>query len=109
MANDTLGLIDAWLVPLRKLRAQNAEKWHKEGLDEKGMAAALIEANVKEGVRSVRAIADVINAEKERGVVVHGCVYDISCGELKEVEVPESEVEKSVRLESFALGAGEHH
>ena len=101
LGNEKLGIIDTWLVPLRKIRAQNAAKWEK--LDDTAKALALVEANVVQGVQTLRENADVIKAEHEAGLQVHGVVYDITCGELREVNVPEAEHEKKIRKAAFAF------
>lgn len=99
LANQKLGLIDAWLTPLRKLRAQNAKDW--EGLEGPDRALKLVEANVKQGVQTLRENAEVIDAVKERGLVVHGLVYNVASGELRELECEEEEEVGKVREEAF--------
>jgi len=99
LANQKLGLIDAWLMPLRKLRAENAGKW--KGLGEKERALALVEANVKQGVQTLKENAVVIDAMRERGVVVHGLVYNVGTGELKELEIGEDKEAGEQRVEAF--------
>lgn len=99
LANQKLGLIDAWLTPLRKLRAENAEEW--KGLSESERAVRLVEANVRQGVQTLKENAEVIKAVEERGVDVHGLVYDVGCGELRELEIEEEEVKGKLRKEAF--------
>jgi len=99
LANQKLGLIDAWLTPLRKLRAENQKAWaHLEPHDR---AVKLVEANVKEGVKTLKENAEVIEGMRERGVVVHGLVYDVECGELRELEIKEDERMGKEREEAF--------
>lgn len=99
LANQKLGLIDAWLIPLRKLRAENAKAWAH--LEAKERALRLVEANVRQGVQTLRENAEVIEGIKERGVVVHGLVYDVGTGELKELEIGEEEEKGADRVEAF--------
>ena len=99
LANGKLGLIDAWLRPLRKLRAENAKNW--EGLAEGERALKLVEANVRSGVQTLLENADVIEGVKERGVQVHGAVYDIASGEVRELAIEEGEEEGRVRHLAF--------
>lgn len=103
LGNDRLGVIDAWLAPIRKLREANKSKWDAEGLSDKDKAVRLVEANVRQGVQTVLENAEVIDAVKERGLQVHGLVYDVACGELRELKIEEGEQEGKKRVEAFAL------
>ena len=71
------------------------------GLEQKEKVGRLVEENVKQGVRTLRENPDVIDAVRERGVVVHGLVYDIGTGEVRELDVGEEELEEGVRIEAF--------
>jgi len=99
LGNGRLGVLDAWLLPLRRLRAENSKAW--EGLDDKERALRLVEANVGAGVKVLRENAEVIEAMATRGLEVHGCVYDVGSGELRELDVKEPEEEKEVREMAF--------
>lgn len=103
MGNTKLGVLDLWLAPLRGLRARFKPLWQKQGLSEEEMKARLVEENVKQGVRAVRENPEVTRATKERGLVVHGVVYDVGSGELKVLECGEEHGEKSVREEAFHI------
>ena len=104
LGNQKLGLIDAWLMPLRTLRKQYAKHW--QGLSQKDKVMKLVEANVQQGVKTLKENPDVIDAMRERGLRVHGLVYDVGSGELKELEVEESEEEQRGRIEAFETGEG---
>lgn len=99
LANQNLGLIDAWLLPLRALRMNHSHKW--SGLSPQERAQKLTEANVLAGVRTLRENAAVIDGMEERGVQVHGLVYNVGTGELKELDVDEPELVKHARIEAF--------
>ncbi|KAK4690889.1 carbonic anhydrase, partial [Lecanoromycetidae sp. Uapishka_2] len=99
LGNDKLGLIDVWLTPLRNLRAHNQKAWAH--LEPKERAVKLVEANVKHGVKTLKENAEVIEGMKERGVVVHGLVYDVASGELRELEIKEDEEVEKEREEAF--------
>ncbi|KAF6237737.1 hypothetical protein HO173_003938 [Letharia columbiana] len=101
LGNQKLGLIDAWLMPLRKLRAENRAAWDEAGLGEKEKALKLVEANVRQGVQTLKENAEVIDGMRERGVEVHGLVYDVGSGELRELEIEEGEQEGKKREEAF--------
>lgn len=103
LGNDRLGLIDAWLMPLRKLRAENKAAWDQEGLSEKEKTVKLMEANVRLGVQTLKEYPEVIDGMRERGVVVHGLVYHVESGELRELEIEEEEHEGKKRKEAFGM------
>jgi len=99
LGNAKLGLIDAWLMPLRALRRENVGRWKE--LSEGERALKLVEANVKQGVRALRENAVVIEGMRERGVVVHGLVHDVGTGLLRELEIEEGKEEGEMRVEAF--------
>ena len=103
LGNAKLGLIDAWLQPLRKLRAENAKEWESLSAEEKGVK--LVEANVRQGVKTVRENPDVIDGVRERGVQVHGAVFEVGSGIVRELDVGEAEEDGKKREESFAIKA----
>ena len=94
-------MIDNWLAPIRQLRAEIAEQ-KKDGGGEVEMRE-LIEANVKRGVQVVRENADVMQAEKERGLTVRGLVYDVGTGKLSEVDCSEGEAARETRWKVLSL------
>ena len=99
--NKKLGKIDTWLQPLRQLRLQHAEELDKLGEVQKNQL--LVELNVKQGVETLRQNTDIIEAIKSRGLQVHGVVFDLSSGELKSVEIPESDTTSQRRVDAFGL------
>ena len=101
LGNSKLGIIDAWLTPIRKLRMQMAGMKGWEALDAKEKALRLVEANVRQGVQTLRENAEVIEARKERGLVVHGLIYDIANGELRELDCVDAEHERLIREDAF--------
>lgn len=88
-------------MPLRKLRRELAAGWEGEGLSDKETAVRLVEANVKQGVQTLKENAEVIEGMRERGVTVHGLVYDVASGELRELEIEEPEHEGKKREAAF--------
>ncbi|MCJ1463208.1 hypothetical protein MMC07_001813 [Pseudocyphellaria aurata] len=104
LGNDKLGLLDTWLLPIRRLRSElTKEKGWKE-LSQEEQALKLVEANVKAGVRVLLENQDVIDATKDRGLTVHGAVYNISKGLVEEVDLgEEGEEEKDIRLGTFGM------
>ncbi|CAG8954402.1 hypothetical protein HYFRA_00006029 [Hymenoscyphus fraxineus] len=75
------GVLDAWLTPLKGVRAEN-EKELKSITDDGARAQRLAELNVQRGVQVLMSNYVVAEAIKERGLTVHGIVYDIACGKL---------------------------
>jgi carbonic anhydrase len=89
LGNKKLGLIDTWLMPLRTLRKENLDLLN--GLDEKQRGLKLVELNVRHGVKVIQENPLVIDAIAERGLKIHGLIYDVGCGELKELDIEEDE------------------
>jgi carbonic anhydrase len=86
MSDGDLGsTLNAWLEPIRQLRRQ-----HKDQLDRlatvEERADRLAELNVRQSLEVVKSIPVVANAIKERGLTVHGLIYDIPEGELKSLD-----------------------
>ena len=99
LGNKRLGKIDTWLMPLRQLRMQNAELL--ESLSESERPLKMVELNVRQGVKTLRENPDVIEAAKNRGLEVHGMIYDLSSGELKRLETGEAESLVAKRQAAF--------
>lgn len=98
LGNKKLGKIDTWLMPLRQLRARN--KKAVDGCrDDAERSRMLVDLNVLHGVEMLRMNPDVVRAAKERGLMVHGLVYDLESGKLKQLDVGEAEWDN----ESFVL------
>lgn len=90
MGNKKLGKIDIWLTPLRQLRMHNLKALEAtpEGPERNNK---LVDLNVMNGVENLRENPDVMQAQKDRGLQVHGVVYDLATGELKELDIPDDE------------------
>jgi carbonic anhydrase len=103
LGNKKLGLIDTWLMPLRTLRQENLELLNT--LDEKEQGLKLVELNVRAGVKCLLANPVVIDAMDERGLDVHGLIYDVGTGEMREIELGESEDVIKSRVTAFKTTA----
>jgi carbonic anhydrase len=104
LGNSRLGLLDTWLLPVRSSRRkliEEEEGWNSWSDEEK--ALKLVEANVRRGVGVLKENADVIEAVKERGLKVHGAVYDVTTGVLRELEDDESEDAAEKRVTVFGM------
>lgn len=96
--------MDAWLMPVRELRSELLAKGAFEGKGDKEKGLLLVEANVRKGVDVVRKNPEVLKAMEGRGVTVHGVVYDVGTGELRELETGEEDGDLKKRLENFKVG-----
>ena len=104
LGNASVGsVLDGWLIPVRRLRAQFAEELKGLGSHEE-CAAFLIRENVKQGVKSLREMGVVGKAIRERGLVVHGVVYNVGTGLVEVVDgCDEPEEEKRAREGVFRV------
>ena len=97
------GVLDAWLAPLRRVRADLTPGWEKDGIAQEERNRQVTEGNVRAGVRTVRENGIVAAAVKEGSVKVHGVIYDVGSGEVRELGIEEGEEEKGRREGVFAL------
>ncbi|MCJ1477124.1 hypothetical protein MMC13_005795 [Lambiella insularis] len=102
LGNQKVGLVDTWLLPLRSLRAQLAHKL--AGLSQAEKVQVVVEANVLAGVRTVQENPNVIEAVKSRGLTVHGLVYDVGSGALKELKTGHLDQDTVEAFQTFAGG-----
>ena len=80
--------LNAWLEPIRTLRKKHQQEL--EGLpDQDAKANRLAELNVRQSVEAVRQNATVQKAVSERGLTIHGVIYDIPVGELHVLDLPQ--------------------
>ena len=101
LANNKLGLIDTWLLPLRALRKDNIKTL--ESLEPKEAALKLVELNVIQGVRTLKENHCILDAMTDRGLDVHGCIYDIAKGELNELDIHDDDETATSRYKAFKV------
>lgn len=101
LANNKLGVLDTWLMPLRRLREENLKML--TSLPHNEAAVKLSEINVVEGVRVLKEKSSVLDAIQERGLEVHGVIYDVGSGKVREVDTKEPEDAVSTRLTAFKM------
>ncbi|KAJ5532488.1 hypothetical protein N7494_009040 [Penicillium frequentans] len=101
MGNKQLGILDPWLLPLRLVRERNLALL--QSLSEEEAALKLVELNVREGLDVVKQKGAVLNAIQERGLQVHGLIYDVASGVLRELDTQDSEETIKSRLTAFAV------
>lgn len=103
MGNKQLGILDPWLLPLRQVRERNLSLL--QGLTDEEAALKLVELNVREGLDVVKQKGAVLSAMQERGLQVHGLIYDVGSGVLRELDTEDSEEVIKSRLTAFATQA----
>lgn len=86
MESQDLGLLNPWLRNIR-----DVYRLHKDELnsikDEEEKYKRMVEINVEEQCVNVLKTADVQKAFRERGITVHGWVFDIHSGKLIDLKI----------------------
>lgn len=103
LGNSRLGLLDTWLLPIRASRRQLFEDPGWADLSDEDKALKLVEANVRRGLAVLKENADIIEAGKDRGLKVHGVVYDIKKGELRELDDDDDDDKVEKRVKAFGM------
>jgi len=80
------GVLDTWLTPLKSIRRQNQTEL-SDIKDDGDRAKRLAELNVEMGVGTLLSNYVVEEAIRERGLQVHGVLYDIGCGKIRDLGV----------------------
>ncbi|KAI4950091.1 hypothetical protein J4E91_004747 [Alternaria rosae] len=79
------GVLNKWLGPVRELRRKN--KVELEGLpNDDARAARVAELNVQQSIKVLKQHPAIKRAVVERGLSLHGLIYDIGAGQLKILE-----------------------
>ena len=87
MGNKQLGLIDNWIRHIKDVYRKHQDELERIA-DEKARQDRFVELNVIEQVYDLGATSIIQNAWRERGgPTVHGWVYDISNGLIKDLNV----------------------
>jgi carbonic anhydrase len=86
MGDDDLGdTLNTWLAPMRELRKRHKAELEKLSTpDDK--ANRLAELNVHMSLETLRQNPIIQKAIKDRGLTLHGVIYDIPAGELRVLE-----------------------
>ncbi|KAK6536202.1 hypothetical protein TWF281_000445 [Arthrobotrys megalospora] len=98
-AQKKLGLIDVWLKNIRDVRAKNMTELDNIK-DPELRVRRLVELHTKAQVHNVLHNANVIDAMKERGLKVHGFVYDVANGKIRKLKVPDDHATEIYDLNS---------
>ncbi|KKA27768.1 hypothetical protein TD95_004446 [Thielaviopsis punctulata] len=80
------GVLDTWLTPLREVHDRNAEEISAIK-DDLARNTRVSEMNVKSSVSVVMNNWIVKQAIRERGLQVHGCMFDLASGRLSNLGV----------------------
>ena len=86
-------------MPLRSLRQDNLALL--DSLDETERGLKMVELNVRSGVKVLLANPVVIDAMLERGLQVHGLIYNVGTGDLRELDIEEEEEVVKSRVTAF--------
>ncbi|RYP19880.1 hypothetical protein DL765_003134 [Monosporascus sp. GIB2] len=79
-------ILDTWLTPLRALRDAHCEELDSiSGEDKQRAANRLSELNVEAGVRVLMANAAIREAVRDRGLQVHGTLFDLATGRVRDL------------------------
>jgi carbonic anhydrase len=78
------GVLDTWLTPLRAVRYQNADELDAIR-DDHSRGIRIAELNVEAGVSVLMANWTVKEAIRDRGLQVHGCLFDIASGRIRDL------------------------
>lgn len=78
------GVLDTWLTPLKAVRAAHADELNAI-VDAKAKSTRIAELNVEAGVKVLLANMNIQEAIKERGLQVHGLIFDIASGRIKDL------------------------
>ena len=78
------GVLDTWITPLKALRRTHAEELEAIR-DEKARAVRIAELNVEAGVDVLMSNLNIQEAVQDRGLEVHGCIFDIGSGRIKDL------------------------
>lgn len=83
---DDGGILDTWLSTLKNIRAANQAEL--DSIKDAGeRAVRFAEMNVASGVKVLMANPVIQKAIAERGLQVHGTIFDIGCGCLRDLGV----------------------
>jgi len=78
------GVLDTWLTPLKAVR--NAHREELQAIrDDKARAIRIAELNVQQGIDVLMANATIQDAIEERGLDVHGVLFDIGTGRIRDL------------------------
>ncbi|KEZ38822.1 Carbonic anhydrase [Scedosporium apiospermum] len=78
------GVLDTWLTPLKAIASSHTEELAAIR-DDHSRTVRVAELNVEAGVATLMASWVVRDAIRERGLQVHGCIFDVATGRLRDL------------------------
>ncbi|KAK3349915.1 carbonic anhydrase [Lasiosphaeria hispida] len=78
------GVLDTWLTPLKAVRYAHAEELAAI-TDDKKRTVRIAELNVEAGVKVLMANFTIQDAIRDRGLEVHGTLFDIGSGRIRDL------------------------
>lgn len=101
------GVLDTWLTPLKSVRRTHEVELKNIGDDAK-RAVRLAELNVETGVQVLLSSIVVEEAIAERDLKVHGVLYDIACGKIRDLSVGNCQLARTHADLDDAVIKGKH-
>jgi carbonic anhydrase len=86
LENKSLGLIDSWLMNIKESYQKN-RSFVDGAKNQEQKVNRLVESNVKEQVYNLYKTSYVQEGIKTQGLQIHGWVYDLKEGFLKDLEI----------------------
>ncbi|KAJ9151201.1 Carbonic anhydrase [Pleurostoma richardsiae] len=78
------GVLDTWLTPLKAVRAAHADELASIR-DDRARSVRIAELNVDAGVKVLMANYAIQEAIRDRGLQVHGCLFDLASGKIRDM------------------------
>jgi len=78
------GVLDTWLTPLKAVRFEHADELAAIR-DDNARVTRIAELNVEAGVKVLMANSAIREAIQERGLQVHGCLFDLASGRVRDL------------------------
>jgi len=88
------GVLDTWLLPLKAVRAAHEEEL-KAIRDDHSRGVRIAELNVEAGVKVLLANWVIREAIRDRGLQVHGTIFDLASGRIRDLGCGSSGVTRS--------------
>jgi carbonic anhydrase len=101
------GVLDTWLTPLKAVRLQNADELAAIR-DDHSRGIRIAEMNVEQGVRVLMSSWTVKEAISDRGLQVHGCLFDIASGRIRDLGIGTDAVSRSNAMPGDEVVRGRH-
>lgn len=101
------GVLDTWLLPLKAVRTAHEEELASIR-DDYARGVRIAELNVEAGVRVLMSNWVVQEAVRDRGLQVHGCLFDIASGRVHDLGFGSSGLTRSAVNGDDEVVRGKH-